>query len=67
MAIIIRRTVAERTRMLQIFLKCIHTFFEDMTREAGDFDFNDVVLKVTVPDESGKATVTLLPPVLLRI
>lgn len=30
-----------------------------MTREAGDFDFNDVVLKVTVPDESGKATVTL--------
>ena len=33
--------------------------FEDMTREAGDFDFNDVVLKVTVPDESGKATVTL--------
>ena len=45
--------------MPQIFLKCIHTLFEDMTREAGDFDFNDVVLKVTVPDESGKATVTL--------
>ena len=38
----------------------VYTYvFEDMTREAGDFDFNDVVLKVTVPDESGKATVTL--------
>ena len=32
----------------------VYTYvFEDMTREAGDFDFNDVVLKVTVPDESG--------------
>lgn len=38
----------------------VYTYvFEDMTREAGDFDFNDVVLKVTVPDESGKATVAL--------
>lgn len=38
----------------------VYTYvFEDMTREAGDFDFNDVVLKVTVPDESGKAIVTL--------
>lgn len=40
--------------------KQVYTYvFEDMTREAGDFDFNDVVLKVTVPDESGNATVTL--------
>lgn len=40
--------------------KQVYTYvFEDMTREAGDFDFNDVVLKVTVPDASGNATVTL--------
>ena len=48
-------TNSDATDILQVYTYV----FEDMTREAGDFDFNDVVLKVTVPDESGKATVTL--------
>lgn len=40
----------------------VYTYvFEDMTREAGDFDFNDVVLKVTVPDAPRKG-VTLVTP-----
>lgn len=38
----------------------VYTYvYEDMTREVGDFDFNDIVLHVTVPDEKGDVTVTL--------
>lgn len=33
--------------------------FEDMTTEAGDFDYNDVVLRVSAPKD-GKITVTLV-------
>lgn len=38
----------------------VYTYvYEDMTREVGDFDFNDVVLKVTTPDTDGYINVTL--------
>jgi hypothetical protein len=34
--------------------------FEDMTREVGDFDYNDVVLYVSAPEDNGDVTVRLI-------